>query len=301
MTPNTEDKLVAALAARCATPTDGLAVGIGDDCAVLDRQGGGALLFKTDCVVEGVHFASDCPPALAGRKALCRVLSDIAAMAGQPGPFLVTAGLGGVVDPAWLEAAYKGMGEAARACDAVLAGGETTRSPGAGFLSITMLGSMATNDRPVLRSGGQPGDLIFVTGELGNSLAGRHLTFQPRLAEAAWLAATCRPHAMMDLSDGLAADLPRLAAASGTGCQLNVNALPRCRGATVEAALCDGEDYELLFTVAPDAAASLPDQWQRQFPNLRLTQIGRLTADPHIDVPGHGYDHVSKATGDRQP
>ncbi len=294
MTLPEEDKLVARLAALCPQSSEQVHVGIGDDCAVVEAGGGIRMLLKTDSVVEGVHFSADCPAELAGRKALCRVLSDVAAMAGEPGPFLVTAGLGGVVDARWLESAYKGISKAAGEFGGSLAGGEITRSPGAGFLSVSMAGWIPSGRAPILRSGGKAGDILFVTGELGNSIAGWHLTFHPRIEEARWLAENFRPSAMLDLSDGLASDLPRLAAASCAGFHLTLAKLPLRAGATQDGALCDGEDYELLFAMPEEASGQLDDAWKKRFPNLRLTRIGRLARQGEHDDLGGGYDHLAR-------
>jgi thiamine-monophosphate kinase len=165
-----------------------------------------------------------------------------------------------------------------------------------------------------LRSGAKPGDAIFVTGELGGSIAGKHLDFEPRLAEARWLADNFSIHSMMDISDGLAGDLRHLLKASGVGAELLKNSVPISRAAKVAtkvgdaakpafvAALTDGEDFELLFTVASKDAVPLLDTWKRQFPDLRLTCIGKIVAGAGISLrdktgahpfTAHGYVHFS--------
>jgi thiamine-monophosphate kinase len=176
---------------------------------------------------------------------------------------------------------YHGIRRAARRFGCGIAGGETTSVPPGGglMISVAMLGSVARRCL-TLRSGAAAGDLIMVTGRLGGSLAGHHLDFVPRLAEARWLVARVRPRAMMDLSDGLAADLPRLAAASGVGFRLDAAALPRHRGCSVEQALSDGEDYELLFTLSPAKLPALRKAWPGVFPRVPLTVIGEILADP---------------------
>jgi thiamine-monophosphate kinase len=136
--------------------------------------------------------------------------------------------------------------------------------------------------------------MLFVTGRLGGSLAGRHLDFRPRLAEARWLVSHFQPHAMMDLSDGLAADLPRLAAASGCGYAIEESRLPCAPGCTAAQAMADGEDYELLFALAPRTAAALEAAWKQRFPRLRLTRIGTLERRTQTQTHGHGYDHFAK-------
>ena len=149
---------------------------------------------------------------------------------------------------------------------------------------------VARRSQVVLRSGGRPGDLLFVTGKLGGSQGGRHLTFIPRLEEADWLSRNFRIHAMMDLSDGLAMDLPRLASASGCGFRLERSALPRSRGATVEEALRDGEDYELLFAISERSSRKLLAEWPERFPRLKLTSIGALSPEGTEGLSG-GWDH----------
>jgi thiamine-monophosphate kinase len=129
---------------------------------------------------------------------------------------------------------------------------------------------------------------LYVTGRLGGSLEGRHLDFIPRVVEARWLTGNFRIHAMMDLSDGLAADLPRLAKASGCGYEISEEKVPRNRGCTVAQALGDGEDFELLFAVRPADAARLEAKWRAKFPRLPLTRIGALTRLRNADNPVRG-------------
>ncbi|MCX6923864.1 MAG: thiamine-phosphate kinase [Verrucomicrobia bacterium] len=210
-------------------------VGAGDDCAVLevglrDRL----LLFKTDAVVEGVHFTSATAPEKIGHKALGRSLSDIAAMAGTPTAALVTIGLPHKFDPAVVEAIYTGMNTLARRHQVAIVGGETTTCPERIFLSVAVLG-WVPRGKGALRSGAEAGDAIFITGELGGSLAGRHLEFEPRLAEARWLAQHFSLHAMMDVSDGLAGDLRHILAASRVGAELLATAIPISREARLAA------------------------------------------------------------------
>jgi len=192
-------------------------VGAGDDCAVLDLGAPDRwLLFKTDAVVEGIHFTKDTPPEKIGYKALGRCLSDIAAMAGTPTAALLTIALPVNFDTDFIGAIYDGINALARRHDVAIVGGETTTNPERMLISVSLVGCVARG-KAVLRSGAKPGDAIFVTGKLGGSLAGRHLEFEPRLAEARWLAEHFPLHAMLDLSDGLAGDLPHILKASGVG------------------------------------------------------------------------------------
>jgi thiamine-monophosphate kinase len=289
-------------------------VGAGDDCAVLDLGAVDKLfLFKTDAIVEGVHFTKDTPPEKIGRKALARCLSDIAAMAGTPQAALVTLALPKNFEPAFVEKIYAGMNALAIQHDVAVVGGETIASPEPIFISVALLG-FAPRGKCVLRSGAKAGDAIFVTGELGGSLAGKHLDFEPRLTEARWLAENFSVHAMIDLSDGLAGDLRHVLQASKVGAELLKNAVPVSREAKLAAkagdtakpafaaALTDGEDFELLFTVAGRDAVPLLDAWKKQFPKLRLSCIGKITAASGVTVrdregvrplTAHGYVHFS--------
>ena len=211
---------------RSVPANKSVVVGPGDDCAVLDLGlSDKLLLFKTDAVVEGIHFTPGTSPEKIGHKALGRCLSDIAAMAGTPTAALVTLALPANFDLAYVEAIYTGLNALARRHEVALVGGETTANPERILISVALLGSVPRG-KAVLRSGAEPGDAIFVTGELGGSLAGKHLEFEPRLAEARWLAQKFSIHAMLDLSDGLAGDLRHILKASRVGAELLAAAIP---------------------------------------------------------------------------
>jgi thiamine-monophosphate kinase len=137
-------------------------------------------------------------------------------------------------------------------------------------------------NRRVLRSGGRPGDDLFVTGRLGGSIAGKHLSFIPRINESRWLTANFAVHAMMDLSDGLGTDLPRLAKASKVGFEIEEGKLPLSPGSGISNAISDGEDFELLFAISPRQRARLEAAWRKKFPRLALTRIGRLNRPSQI-------------------
>lgn len=268
--------------------------GPGDDCAVVRMKGMRQfLLLKTDCIVENVHFLRSQDPARVGWKAICRPLSDIAAMGGAPLHALITIFSPPHVDAGYWKKFYKGLVRAARRFGVCIVGGEISRQPAGIAASVALTGQVAC-DHLVTRSGGKPKDILFVTGHLGGTLAKQHLDFTPRLAEGQWLARNYKPHAMMDLSDGLGADLPRLARASGCGFKVNFDALPRRRGCDIDAALSDGEDYELLFAISPRLAAALQARWKAAFPKTRLTAIGSLDTLGVFPAnwPG-GWDHFS--------
>ncbi len=266
-------------------------VGIGDDCAVTQSpKKGELLLLKTDCIVEGIHFEKNAPGKWVGWKALCRAISDVAACGGIPTHALITFAAPSDVSQRRLQSVYLGIERAARQFDIGIIGGESSRSPSSFFLSVTLTGSVLRRHL-ILRSGAHPGDSLFVTGRLGGSLRRQHhLKFTPRLMEARWLATHIPIHAMMDLSDGLGSDLPRMAKASRTGFEIQPTLLPRTPGCSVEQAISDGEDYELLFAIPPKKEAFLIQQWP--FPRLKLTKIGYMTAHPKRSTPlARGYDH----------
>ena len=291
-------------------------VGAGDDCAVIDLGLPDRwVLFKTDAVVEGVHFSKSAPPEKIGHKALARSLSDIAAMAGTPTHALITLALPDDHDAAFLDAIYDGLKSLAGRHGVAIVGGETTTNPQGILISVSVIGTVVKGGSP-LRSRAKIGDAVFVTGELGGSQSGKHLEFEPRLSEARWLAGHFDVHAMMDISDGLAGDLPHILKASQVGAELLSDAIPISRAAKsaaragssarppLLAALSDGEDFELLFTVAGRDAVPLLDAWKRQFPELRLSCIGRIRAEPGLTIRDkkgaqpltvHGYAHFQKS------
>jgi thiamine-monophosphate kinase len=303
-----EFELIQRLTARLPT-NESVVVGAGDDCAVLDMGAPDRLLlFKTDAVVQGIHYTDDTPPEKIGHKVLARCLSDIAAMAGTPTAALVTIGLPRKFDVAFVEKIYSGVNALARQHHVAIVGGETTTNPERVLISVALIG-WVPRGKVLLRSGAKVGDAIFVTGELGGSLAGKHLEFEPRLAEARWLAEHFSVHAMIDLSDGLAGDLRHVLKASGMGAELLKTAIPVSRAAkeiarkgdaakpTFVAALTDGEDFELLFTVASKDAVPLLDAWKKQFPKLKLSCVGKIIAGDGLTLRDRQGAHPLNAGG----
>ena len=288
-----EDKIVERVLARLPR-TARVEVGPGDDCAVV-RFGAEKQVLKTDCVIENIHFLRSTGPFRVGWKALCRVISDFGAMGATPLDALVTLAAPRNTEVSWLDGFYEGLLAAADQYDVSLVGGETARSPGPIFVSIAMSG-FPPEHGVALRSGGRAGDSLFVTGKLGGSIAGHHLDFEPRLREGQWLVQHFPIHAMLDLSDGLAADLPRLARASKVGFSVDAQRLPINKGCSYEQAIGDGEDYELLFAVPPQVASDLAKAWPTAFPAVPLTEIGELTADTSTRLPGKGFDHFAPET-----
>jgi thiamine-monophosphate kinase len=291
-----ESALIASIRRWLGPASPRAPAGIGDDCAVLPPPRGRELL-TVDPVVHGIHFDDRTPARAAGAKLFKRNLSDIAAMGGRPRAAVVALALDGRVSIGWLAEFYRGLARESRLRGVPVVGGDVALLPGA-FVATLALTGEATG-RILTRSGSRAGDRIYVTGAVGRSVQTRHhFLFEPRLAEGAWLARRQAVRAMIDVSDGLAKDLAALTP-RGASPAIYAAMLPRRAGATVREALCDGEDYELAFSVASGAAgAALEKAWRRAFPRTRLTCIGRFVragAVPPDAVPlgrFRGYEHL---------
>ena len=293
---------------RRVTDHDPVTLGIGDDAAALRVTGDRELLVATDMLMEGVHFTfPPATPQLAGRKALAVNLSDIAAMAGRATAAFVSVALPAHRGLDFAKDVHAGLLELADEYGIVLAGGDTNSWRGPLVINVVVVGE-PLGSRPVLRSGAKPGDWLFVTGSLGGSLAGRHLTFTPRLREVSRLIELVDLHAMLDISDGLAADLHHILKQSQVGAILDADRIPVSAAATQQAtadrsaldrALSDGEDFELLFAVSPTDGQRLESLWHDETP---VTRIGQITADPScwlkdragqlVTLPPLGWTHV---------
>ena len=283
-----EDGLIARICRDLPKPAH-VIVGPGDDCAVVGA-GEELTLLKTDAVVAGVHFLSNEKSPRVGWKAVARVLSDFAAMGGEPGEVLITLALAPEVSVDWVDGLYRGMSSCLKQHGGVIVGGETISLPQGTPTMVSVAGKgRVARANLVTRGGGRPGDGIYVTGRLGGSIHGKHLDFTPRLREAAWLVNNGWVTAMMDLSDGLAKDLPRLARMSGVGFELNRDSLPCSEGSTLAQAIGDGEDYELLLTSGDD----LKPAWDKKFPELEITRIGTLLEGAGDSIEG-GWDHFHR-------
>ena len=290
-----EDRLLGQLLPRLL-PGKAIALGPGDDCAVVEIPNRSRLLvLKTDCVVEGVHFSRGTNALDVGWKAMMRPLSDFAATSGVPQFALITLMAPEQTKVAWLKELYRGVCRAANRFEVNIVGGETSSTPGPIAMSISAVG-LVERDRWVSRRGGKAGDDLFVTGRLGGALKQKHLQFIPRIVESRWLTKNFSIHAMMDLSDGLGADLPRLARASKVGFKIQMENLPLTRGAKINDAISEGEDYELLFAISPRQNKRLQEEWKRKFPKLPLTQIGSLVPQSAISNPQlkGGYVHFQQ-------
>ncbi|MDA1314701.1 MAG: thiamine-phosphate kinase [Acidobacteria bacterium] len=309
----TEDRLIDKIQAQAARSRQaGIRLGIGDDTAVLKPlRAGLEMLVTTDQIIENTHFTRAGHPAGAlGWKCLARGLSDIAAMGGKSGHFLLSLALPAwTLSNGWLKQFLSEMFQLADLARIPLIGGDVARSDRFAA-NVTVIGSVAAGTA-LRRDRARPGDIVYVSGKLGGSALGfeclqarsklfsdpavlRHIRPEPRLGLGDYLRKTGRARAAMDLSDGLSTDAARLAKASKAGIEINEAAVPRFDGASLEQALHGGEDYELLFTASPDTR--VPKSWR----GLPLTAIGSVvkrrglavvTAAKRRPLPPRGFRH----------
>jgi thiamine-monophosphate kinase len=259
-----------------------VSIGPSDDAAALHLSSTALCLVTTDMLLDGVCFRlAEAGARRVGRKAMSVNLSDIAAMAGRPIAAFISVALPQEGGGKLAEELYLGLREVADAFQTAIAGGDTNSWPGSLAISVTILGE-STCRGPVRRSGAKPGDWIIVTGPLGGSITGKHLDFTPRVMEAQHLHALSDLHAMIDISDGLAADLHHICEESRCGAMLNAAAIPitdsaRSMGddkSPLEHALADGEDFELVMAVPPGAALELLEK--QPIPGITLVRIGEF-------------------------
>jgi thiamine-monophosphate kinase len=272
-------------------------VGPGDDCAVLDFGTENLILAAVDQVISGVHYLEGCPPSYVAGKLLKRNISDIAAMGGLPTHALLSLAVS-PMDEEWLMTFHEAMAKLSQEYGISVIGGDMAHLFTKGeVLSLTILGKVERG-KLCLRSGVRKNDFLYATGSFGNSFySGHHLEFIPRLKEARFLAGDFT-HAMQDVSDGLVKDAARMADASGLALALEPEKIPLRHGASVEAALTNGEDYELLFAVPPSLAFRLERAWS--FPTA-ITRIGTFSEgtpgqvtgieDLNLSQKNTGYDH----------
>jgi thiamine-monophosphate kinase len=293
-----EKRLIQGIRKAARAERGSIRIGIGDDCAVLRPPSGHEVLVTTDFTLEGIHFRRAWhPPEVVGRRCLTRGLSDIAAMGGKPLAAFLSLALPGKLPQKWVDDFMRGLMALARECDVPLAGGDTAQSPQGILADIAVLGTVP-NGTAVLRSGARPGDLIYVTGELGGESAAlkeffagrkprpgdfpRHFHPVPRLEVGEFLRRRGIAAAMIDLSDGLSTDLSHICEESGVGAQIAADDIPRARigrkreRVDLRLALHGGEDYELLFT-AP-ARRRVP----ASIAGVVVTAIGHITRTRRI-------------------
>lgn len=285
--------------------------GIGDDCAVIPQKEGLDTLVSTDMLVEKVHFLmDDITPWQLGWKSAAVNISDIAAMGGIPTGSFLSFALPRTLPEGWIDAFLEGYAEISSEYGVPLLGGDTTSSEDGLCISVTVLGACPSGQAKK-RNAAKAGDLVCVTGCLGDSagglkaviegaerddetvsyLIGKHYLPRPRVREGQALSACPGVHAMMDVSDGIGSDLRHILDESGAGAVVDVNSIPvsgelrafcKARGSDpLDCAICGGEDYELLFTVSPDAAVPVP-----------CHVIGRIVPGSGIEWKGADKDYM---------
>ncbi len=271
---------------RRRTPAAGrVQIGPGDDAALLDWSTGAGCIATTDMLLDGSCFRlAEAGPRRVGRKAMAVNLSDIAAMAGRPVAALVSVGLPRHGGRALAEELYSGMREIADAFDTPIVGGDTNSWDGPLVINVTVLGE-ATERGVVRRNGARPGDWLMATGAFGGSILGKHLDFTPRVREALQLHEAAPLHAMIDVSDGLAADVFHLCEESGCGAVLRAETIPIADAArsmndgrsALDHALGDGEDFELVFAVAAEDGRRLLEM--QPLSGAAVTRIGEFVSE----------------------
>jgi thiamine-monophosphate kinase len=303
---NKEDILTSGFARKSKAPKSRFPIGIGDDMAQIRLEADGTVLITTDMLLDGTHFdLRTTTLERVGTKAMNCSISDCAAMATIPVCAVVAVALPKGFGAAELKRLHKGLVTAGEKFDCHLIGGDITawKDKASRFaVNVTMLSRPAPGIRPVRRNGARPGDLICVTGTLGGSLGRKHLNFTPRVKEAIAIAGAARIHAMMDITDGLSTDLNRICFQSGVGAVLDSRRIPLSRDARqssdpMAAALHDGEDFELLFTLAPRDLAKVT-----RLPGICIHCIGVTTKSRCLEIVGmdghfhplrpRGYDHL---------
>jgi thiamine-monophosphate kinase len=308
-----ERELLGAIRKVLSGPGDEVRVGVGDDAAVV-ATGTGELVLTVDQMVEQTHFDRSIATAREiGYRAVVVAVSDIAAMAASPRYALCALTLGDDVDAAWVMELFAGMREACDDYALWLVGGNLSRGTEIS-ISISVTGEVARG-RAVTRGGARVGDLLVVTGSLGGAAAGLRMAregrdwrpdrraavapfFRPeaRVGEAGVLAAHGAA-AMIDVSDGLAADLASLAEASGVGARIRLDAVPVAPGATSDDALSGGEDYELLVTLPDDAAVAEATHDLRERFGVPLTVIGEVAPSGLTVIEADGSERTLEPAG----
>lgn len=307
-------------AAPCARAAEGVVLGIGDDCALLQPAAGQQLAVSTDTLVAGVHFPVLCDPFLLGQRALAVSVSDLAAMGAESLGFTLALTLPDA-EPAWLESFAKGLSQMAAQCGIALVGGDTTR--GSLSLTLTVFGQVPAG-QALIRGGARPGDLLCVGGTLGDGagalplvlgeqaatgrdgeyLLQRYWAPQPQLALGQWL--RDKATAALDVSDGLLADCGHLALASSVALRVELEHLPlspALRGVAgaraLEHALAGGDDYRLVFTLPPELLPALRAQWpEAGVIGRALVGQGVQVIDGQghrIEPPRAGYQHFGSS------
>ena len=269
--------------------------GAGDDAAVIKYTKDKYLLFTTDMLIQGKHFDKTTKAELVGKKSISCNVSDIAVMGGVPKFAVISIGMPGSLDIKYADNLYKGIRKTADKFKVDLVGGDTVSSDNI-VINIALIGEVE-KENLVLRSGAKENDAIFVTGRIGGSIKGRHLNFTPRLEEARFLVKNFKINSMIDISDGLLADLGHILEASDRGAVIYEIAMPVSNNAAdFDSAIKDGEDFELIFTLPEKDAARLTRIWPFK---TRLSKIGRILNKPKCFclVRKNGKQEKIKPTG----
>jgi len=246
--------------------------GIGDDAAVLKYTKDKYLLFTTDMLLEGKHFYKGSSARLVGKKALSSNISDIAAMGGIPKFAVISIGFPGSLDLKYADEIYRGIRKVADRFSVDLVGGDTVGSNKI-IINIALIGEVEIKNL-TLRSKAKEKDAIFVTGNIGGSIKLKHLNFTPRLEEARFLVKNFKINSMIDISDGLLADLGHILEESDKGAVIYEKTMPVSKDAIdFNSAMRDGEDFELIFTLPEKHADRLEDIWPFE---TRLSRIGQI-------------------------
>lgn len=301
--PLREKQLIARI--RRQAPRLRVGSGIGDDCAVLRLPPGGEVLVTTDFSLEGRHFRRDWHPADAvGHRCLARGLSDIAAMGGAPRAVFLSLALPAELPQDWVDGFLTGFLRLADRYSVPLAGGDTAESPDGVLADVVVVGSVPKG-KAVLRSGAKPGDLVYVTGSLGESCADlnrlrsgeklrarshrKHFYPEPRVAVGQFLRERRLASAMIDISDGLSTDLSHICEESGVGATIEAGPIPAAISGEdgLQLALHGGDEYELLFTARADQR--IPPQ----IAGVAVTQVGEIVRGKRMEL--------RRAAGSKQP
>ena len=271
-----EVRLIERIAGRFKVKDRSVIVSIGDDAAVVRGPQRKYLIFTSDMLIESVHFKKSEDYQKVGYKAMAVSISDIAAMGGIPKYALISVGLPKKNVDRIAGQLFTGIESCAKKFGIEVVGGDTNRSDKL-IIDVFAVGEVEP-DKVVLRSTAQSGDHIFVSGPLGGSFRGKHLSFTPRVMESRFLVKNFKVTSMIDLSDGLGMDLNRICDASGVGALIFENKIPKSKGVfKTEAALFDGEDFELLFTLSKEDGFRFFHMMDKRKADMRFYQIGRIT------------------------